>query len=110
MITTNSTSTYAMSVRCVLDLILKHKTCRLQLCDNSSGSYGALRCNYKDVCTGATNNRCYPYNVWSGTLNSGTSYYRGNLNGGSFTVNSNSYTNANGVRCVLDLKIYRQAL
>ena len=78
----------------------------LQLCDRYSGN-GALGCNYRDVCPGATNNRCYPYNVWSETLNSGSSYYRGNLNSGTFTVNSNSYTNAFGVRCVPGFEIHK---
>ena len=49
-------------------------------------------------------NNCNPYLVWSSTLSSGTSYYRGNLNNGSFTLNSGDYTRAYGVRCVLDLK------
>ena len=78
-----------------------------QLCDNNSG-YGALQCqNRTSGCTGATNNYCYPNNVWSGTVKSGTNYYDGNLNSGTFyarTANDyNSYTNAFSVRCVLDL-------
>ena len=50
---------------------------------------------------------CYPNVVWSGTVQSGSNYYHGNLNGGTFnatTSNYSAYTYARGVRCVLDLK------
>ena len=60
-----------------------------------------MRCYKKDGgCPGATNDRCYPNLVWSET-GDGTSYQRGNLNSGSFTVTNNTYTNAESVRCVL---------
>ncbi len=45
---------------------------------------------------------CNPNIVWSGTP-SGDSYFRGNLNSGSFTVSAGTSTYARGVRCVPDL-------
>ena len=75
-----------------------------QLCDANSG-YGALRCNPYGGCPGANGSNCNPYNVWSGTLKSGTNYYSPNLNSGTFyPTNANTYTNAFSVRCVLDLE------
>ncbi len=94
----------ANSVRCVLDLnFLKQKEIRT-LCDWNSG-YGALRCNYHETgCKGAPSDDCYPNYVWSGTVQSGTTYYNRNLNGGTFNNNNLAYTYALTVRCVLDLK------
>ncbi len=94
----SSAATAAYSVRCVLDLLSYG-----QLCDYKSG-YGALQCYYTSSCPGSYNGNCIPNNVWSGTI-SGSNYYRGNLNSGTFTVNSNVSTYAFGVRCVLDLKL-----
>ncbi|MCX4275529.1 MAG: hypothetical protein OSJ27_07115 [Candidatus Gastranaerophilales bacterium] len=73
-----------------------------QLCDYNSG-YGALRCNNYSGCPGSNNGWCYPNNVWSGTV-SGSNYYRGYLNSGTFNVNGNVSTNAFGVRCVPGFK------
>ena len=59
----------------------------------------------KSGCPGSADNNCWPYIVWSGTLNSGTSYYNHYLGYGTFNNNgSNTYTNAFTVRCVLDLE------
>ena len=80
-----------------------------ELCDSASGK-GALRCNTSTTgCPGAVNNYCIPYNVWSGDYQtSGSNYYYGNLNSGTFnatTGNYADYKNAYSVRCVLDLTV-----
>ena len=78
----------------------------------ATSGYGALQCNPRSSgCPGSNNNYCEPNVVWSGELKSGTNYYYGNLNSGTFyasTGNNANYTNAYGVRCVLDLDFIKQ--
>jgi len=81
-----------------------------KLCDANSGK-GALQCYWSTSCPGANGNNCNPYNVWSGDKQRTDYYYNGNLNSGTFyatTGNYNYYTNAFGVRCVLDLNSPKQ--
>lgn len=54
-------------------------------------------------CAGATNSWCHANNVWSGSVQSGSTYYDRNLNSGSFNLNQNASTLAFSVRCTLVL-------
>ncbi len=95
--------TYALTVRCVLDLTTD------KLCDGNSG-YGALRCSNKSSgCPGSYNNNCNPNYMWSGTAQSSSGYYPYYLNSGTLNASSNyTYTYAYSVRCVLDLKKHKK--
>ena len=96
--------TEASSVRCVLDL--RPTDYSLQLCDlYESSKYGATRCyELNSGCQGAMNTNCNPYDLWSGTLQSGSVYYRGTLQSGVWSLNYYISTHAYSVRCVLDLR------
>ena len=95
--------TEASSVRCVLDL--RPTDYSLQLCEQyESSKYGAARCyELNSGCQGAMNTNCNPYDLWSGTLQSGSVYYRGTLQSGVWSLNYYISTHAYSVRCVLDL-------
>ena len=81
-----------------------------KLCDaNTSSSYGAAQCLYLvGGCQGGVNNNCYPYIVWSGKQISTTHSWSPELNGGRFYEYNgeagHSVTQAEFVRCVLDLR------
>jgi len=85
---------------------LKRKSGLQTLCDYYSGK-GALQCqNLNGGCPGSIYGNCEPNVIWSGDLQSGSSYYYGNLNSGTFNATTSNYqpsTRAYGVRCVLDL-------
>ena len=59
-------------------------------------------------CQGGVNNNCYPYIVWSGKQISTTHSWSPELNGGRFYEYNgeagHSVTQAESVRCVLDLR------
>ena len=55
-------------------------------------------------CPGSDNGNCYPRLVWTSTPST-SNYYRGDLNSGSFKLNTGVNTRAYSVRCVPDLNI-----
>ena len=75
----------------------------LQLCDNSSSSYGSVRCDfYNSRCYGAYADYCYPYFVWSATPDGGGYYYYYLINGSLYGPNNDYPRYANSARCVLE--------
>ena len=77
-------------------------TSGLQLCDYYSG-YSSARCDSLGRCPGSTYGSCYPYTVWSGTVNGSSYAYHYNLYSGSWGQNNYYRTGAYSVRCVTEL-------
>ena len=84
----------------------------MQLCDKwESSKYGAAQCypRYDGGCQGAaygTNwaTNCYPNELWSSDIyNGGSERYTRNLGSGTWNYDTSPYTQADSVRCVLDL-------
>ena len=119
-------STFAVSVRCVLDLLIvfqyiyKIQTPGLQLCEwYESSKYGATRClEYNGGCQGAAHQlahagNCYPRSIWSSSISPSYGsfvFHSGFLRQGSL-VDDYCYSSESGcsgllafsVRCVPDL-------
>ena len=74
----------------------------LQLCDNWS-YYSSAYCDYSSSCPGSNSDWCYPYYVWSGTVNGSSVAYSYYLGRGSWIQNNGYRTNAFSVRCVTEL-------
>ena len=74
----------------------------LQLCDRWS-DFSSARCNSSYSCPGSNDDFCYPYTVWSGTVNGSSVAYNYNLFSGSWHQTNNYRTFAFSVRCVAEL-------
>ena len=74
----------------------------LQLCDYGSG-YSSAYCNGSYSCSGSPNGWCYPYDVWSGTVNGSSYAYIYYLSSGSWNQARNFRTTAFSVRCVAEM-------
>ena len=75
-------------------------TSGLMLCDYYSG-YGSARCYPRSVCSGAAyGSNCYPYEVWSSTLNGSSNAYHYYLHSGSWNSFYYDRRDAASVRCV----------
>ncbi len=75
--------------------------------DQSSATNSTVATSVRCVPDLGTADNCNPHYLYSGTL-SGSSVYRGELNGGTFGVKTDKTTLARSVRCVLDLKFLKQ--
>ncbi len=70
---------------------------------------GSVQCNERGGgCAGSADGHCWPNNMWSGVPVSSTQYHSSNLNTGGFYMNQHVPTYAFSVRCVQDLRIYKQ--
>ncbi len=74
----------------------------LQLCDANSG-YSSAYCIHSNSCPGSGDGWCYPYLVWSGTVNGSSTAYNYHLNSGSWYLGNNYRTDAFSVRCVAEV-------
>ncbi len=92
--------TQADSVRCVLDLTTADG---LQLCDAyESSKYGTAQCYwFTGGCQGSYGTSCHPYDLWSGTFDSGNNYKLAQLVSGTLRINAYIRTYTFSVRCLL---------
>ena len=74
----------------------------LQLCDLWSG-YSSAYCGSSHSCPGSNYDWCYPYYVWSGTVNGSSLAYGYRLNNGSWGQGNGYRTDAISVRCVAEM-------
>lgn len=85
----------AFSVRC-MDFLLIRQMNGYMLCDHVTAA--SVRCDWLDGCSGARNNRCHPYHIWSSSTVSG-SLYNTPLVQGVFSAGYNNASETFSVRC-----------
>ena len=74
----------------------------LQLCDYLSG-YSSAYCGSSRSCPGSRDDWCYPYYVWSGTVDGSSLAYNYGLYSGSWNQSYYYRTGAYSVRCVAEV-------